>query len=108
MNSQVIKSAHRTQVISLYRRLLRIGYQWPKWETQDPDDQVFLSDFIIKKTKKEFRTNFNLSIDQVPSALDRARKEIKFLKVLQNDILKKQFVLQRSYSEAAEEVNHQK
>ena len=106
-----ITSPNRSQVLQLYRRFLRVGNQWPRWETPEvPEkDQVstnaFLGDFIIQKSKKEFRKN-QQATSEIGTLLEKARKELRFLQILQADIFKKQFVLKRNYSEAAEEIKH--
>ncbi|KAF0971617.1 hypothetical protein FDP41_009840 [Naegleria fowleri] len=97
-----LRSANRSQILILYRKLLRVGYQWPRWE--DSDDGAYLGDFILEKTKKEFRKNIN--VVETGPLLERARRELRFLQTLQADIFKKQFVLKRNYSESAEEIDH--
>jgi len=98
-----ITSPNRSQVLQLYRRFLRVGNQWPRWETSE--DNAFLGDFIIQKSKKEFRKN-QQATSEIGTLLEKARKELRFLQMLQADIFKKQFVLKRNYAESAEEIKH--
>lgn len=48
----------RSTVLSLYRRILRIGFSW---EAQNPSETKEEQNYIISEAKQLFRTNKNIT-----------------------------------------------
>ncbi|KAG7170069.1 LYR motif-containing protein 1-like [Homarus americanus] len=51
-------SSNRGQVLSLYRRILRVGWSW---KAQNPSETKTERDYIINETQQLFRANKNIT-----------------------------------------------
>ncbi|XP_059091890.1 LYR motif containing protein 1-like [Tigriopus californicus] len=62
--SHRIPPALRSQVIQLYRQLLRLGYQW---QAQSPSNTPTERQYILSETQRLFRANQSLTNPQLIS-----------------------------------------
>lgn len=87
--SSIPGGLRRKTVLSLYRSLLKIGSEWPRWA--DTPQNNSLGNYIIQTTMEKFR-NYQLEQDseKITEQIVYAQQELQSLRRLLNENSKKQ------------------